>query len=241
MSDNVMSKKKFEETLEQMRKAQEEFEEKLKEQPKKDEFQKAFEKMSEEHKKLWKMLEESSFGTSDTDELPPEEQDDVEEPEETVDEAFEENPFSAVSATKPVRLWNPYRGLMRNKETGKSEWVYGDLLTNLSEHLKIVEKFDDGAVGVYDVDDETVGASTGLQDAEGREIFEGDLVVRKDGERFFVRYAQKFAAFVLTAPDAPTIIEAGLGDTSDLIVIGDEFEGIDVDNSLGISEGKIGS
>ena len=45
---NVMSKKKFEETLEQMRKAQEEFEKKLKEQSEKDEFQKAFEKMSEE-------------------------------------------------------------------------------------------------------------------------------------------------------------------------------------------------
>lgn len=239
--NNVMSKKKFEETLEQMRKAQEEFEKKLKEQSEKDEFQKAFEKMSEEHKKLWKMLEESSFGASDMNELPPEEQDDVEEPEETVDEAFEENPFSSAPATKPVRLWNPYRGLMRNKETGKSEWVYGDLLTNLSEHLKIVEKFDDGAVGIYDVDDETVGASTGLQDAEGREIFEGDLVVRKDGERFFVRYAQKFAAFVLTAPDAPTIIEAGLGDTSNLIVIGNEFEGIDVDNSLNISEEEIRS
>lgn len=77
-----------------------------------------------------------------------------------------------------------------SKSTG--DWVYGDLVHKRTEPDTVLIQ-DAQGVG-HDADPQTVGQFTGMLDADGREIYEGD-VIHSDNNSHTILFDDRYGAF----------------------------------------------
>lgn len=87
--------------------------------------------------------------------------------------------------------------LFRGWNKKNKKWIYGYYLVNRGEHFIAPDEFVNPLASYEDyvVDADTVGQYTGLKDANGKRIFEGDII-ESNGCKHLILYNEGEARFI---------------------------------------------
>ena len=120
----------------------------------------------------------------------------------------------------------------RGKDLNTGEWVYGDLEIHRKDPRRLIHSYnDDGDYNrQYDVDEETIGQFTGLQDKNGKDIYEGDIICFVDGlKRVNGEWIDNKHIYVVEYSGAAFSGVAGLSEVMDAVeVIGNIYDDPDL-------------
>ena len=96
--------------------------------------------------------------------------------------------------------------LFRGWNKKNKRWLYGYYLVNRGEHFIAPDEFVNPLASYEDyvVEADTVGQYTGMKDAKGVKIFEGDIVVG-DGCIHVIQYYEEYSQFVAVPKPNVTI------------------------------------
>lgn len=123
--------------------------------------------------------------------------------------------------------------LFRGKVKGTGEWVYGNLIHRVDE-IHVQESNElyisdyicefDAVCLEYEVDSDTVGQYTGIKDAKGVKIFEGDIIVRQ-AYPYIIQYHEEYSQFVaVPKPDVTIAFYQKWVNECGLVVVGNVHE-----------------
>lgn len=103
-----------------------------------------------------------------------------------------------------------FRGKCSGQSKYAGEWVEGGLVVPqeiTNNEVLIIRAIADGCTTTYHVDADTIGQYTGLNDKNGKEIYEGDILMcigeRNDnkGRKYYRKVLFDNGAFGMTVPE----------------------------------------
>ncbi|MES5135881.1 YopX family protein [Prevotella amnii] len=116
--------------------------------------------------------------------------------------------------------------LFRGWNEKNKKWLYGYYLVNRGEHFISPDEFVNPLASYEDyvVDADSVGQYTGLKDAKGVKIFEGDVIV-DESYPYIIQYHEEYSQFVaLPKPDVTIAFYQQWVNERGLVVIGNVYE-----------------
>lgn len=96
--------------------------------------------------------------------------------------------------------------MFRGWNKKNKQWIYGYYFVNRGEHFIAPDRLVDvlASHDDYVIDADTVGQYTGVKDANGVKIFEGDIIV-DEAYPYIIQYHEEYSQFVAVPKPDVTI------------------------------------